>query len=80
MVPGGPQIEGERSKRADNDQRTDLKDRATTDVSEPPPSPTVTEKPPVTPNTLNESPSTSFDPLGSNFEAPTQTPRRSTRQ
>ncbi|KIK79625.1 hypothetical protein PAXRUDRAFT_768874 [Paxillus rubicundulus Ve08.2h10] len=82
LVLGLPclQIEGEKRKGSDSNQRADLEDSATTSAPKPPPPPTVTTKPDAAPDNPNMSSSTTIDPLGSNFEAPAPTLRRLTRQ
>ncbi|KIK72570.1 hypothetical protein PAXRUDRAFT_180430, partial [Paxillus rubicundulus Ve08.2h10] len=74
------QIEGEKRKGSDDNQHADLKDPATTNVSKPPPPPTVTTKPNTAPDKPDAPLSTTIDPLGLNFEAPSPTLRHSTRQ
>ncbi|KIK74923.1 hypothetical protein PAXRUDRAFT_174320 [Paxillus rubicundulus Ve08.2h10] len=72
------QIKGEKRKGSDDDQHANLKDPATTDISNPPPSPTITTKPNATPNKPDAPSLTTIDPLGLNFEAPAPTLRCST--
>ncbi|KIK79040.1 hypothetical protein PAXRUDRAFT_162383, partial [Paxillus rubicundulus Ve08.2h10] len=70
LGPGGSRIEGEKGKWSDSNQHADLKDHAITNVPKPPPDPSVTMEPPITPGNIEMMPLNSLDPLGSNFEQP----------